>query len=139
MNHLKWSPAFETGVAEIDDDHRNLFALAEAIREGVAKRNTALISVPAQAFIDAAEKHFAREEEILVRVAFPDIDGHKVYHASLLTKAKQLKQVCDVEMDPEKAKACYDEVITFLIDDVVRGDSQFKSYVNHYGFARRKD
>lgn len=139
MDHLKWSPTFETGVPEIDDDHRKLFALVEAIREGIAKRDTTLTRASVKEFIVAAENHFTKEEEILVRIGFPDIDAHKVSHASLVTKATQLKQVCNGEMDPEKASACYDEIVAFLLDDIVRGDSQFKSYLNHYGFAGRKD
>lgn len=138
MDGLKWSPSYETGHPEIDSDHRNLFALVEAIREGLAKRDAGPIISLVQDFIDASERHFAKEEKILVRLGFPDIDAHRIYHASLLAKARQLRDVCGAEIDSEKADACYKELIAFLIDDVIKGDSQFKSYLDHYGIARRE-
>jgi len=136
MDALKWSRTFETGVAEIDDDHRHLFLLAEAIRESVAKRDLGQSSTTVQRFIAAAEKHFVREESILAQTGFPDLAGHKVYHASLVAKARQLRLVCDIELDFAKADACYAELVAFLVDDDVRGDSQFKSYLQNRGPAR---
>jgi len=138
VDGLKWSSAYETGHPEIDSDHRNLFALVEGIREGLAKRDPGLTSSLVQEFIDASARHYAKEEEILVGLSFPDIDAHRVYHASLLAKAKQLRQVCAGEIDPEKADACYKELVAFLIDDVIKGDSQFMSYLSQYGVARKE-
>ena len=136
MDALKWSRTFDTGVAEIDDDHRHLFLLAEAVRESVAKRDLGRSGTTVRHFIDAAEKHFVREETILAQAGFPDLAGHKVYHASLVAKARQLGLACDIEMDVAKADACYAELVAFLIDDVVRGDSQFKSYLQNHGPGR---
>lgn len=136
MDGFKWLPSYEIGHAEIDGDHRHLFKLVEAIRGGLAKRDSGLTGAEVQKFIDAAEKHFAREEEILAQAGFPEIDRHKAYHTSLLTKAKQLGRICGTEIDPKKADACYGELISFLVDDVVRGDSQFKSYLEHRGVTR---
>jgi hemerythrin len=136
MDALKWSQTFETGVTEIDDDHRHLFRLADAVRESIVKEDMAQSSTTLQHFIDAAQQHFVREERILAQLGFPDLAAHKVYHSSLVAKARQLRLVCDIEVNAAKADACYTELVAFLIDDVVRGDSQFKSYLQHYGSDR---
>lgn len=138
MDGFKWLPSYETGDAEIDSDHRKLFALVETIREGLATLDARSTNAAVQEFIDAAAEHFAREEEILVRVSFPGLDDHRVYHTSLLAKAKQLGKICSTESDPKKASACYDKLIAFLVDDVVRGDSQFKSYLDHFRAAHKE-
>lgn len=137
VDGFKWSPAFETGEPEIDKDHRALFALANSIGEDVGKRGSCSCSAHVKDFIDLAERHFAKEEKILARFGFPDLEAHKVYHASLLAQANRLKQVCDAATDPEAAEACYGELVAFLVDDIVRGDSQFKSYLDHHGFIAR--
>lgn len=131
-----WSPGFETGIAEIDGDHRALFAMVDDIYQLVEKQEAELTSAKIQAFIDLAERHFAREEEILAEAGFPEISAHKRYHASLLMQAKELALVCHVEPNPERARICYEELLVFLIDDVVRGDLPFKSYLNHKGLSR---
>lgn len=135
MDGLKWSKTFETGVPEIDGEHRHLFALAESIGEELGRGDLRLSEAKVRDFIDAAESHFANEEKILVRIGFPDVEDHRVYHASLVAKAKQLREVCHVEKTIEKADACYHEVLAFLVDDVVRGDTQFKSYLHHHGLG----
>jgi hemerythrin len=137
MEQLKWSPTYETGVAEIDQDHRRLFALADAIYDGVSKRDPTVTAKQVQGFIDACKTHFAWEENVLARAGFPGLEGHKVYHTSLLAKADELRKVCDVETDFAKAHACYEEVIAFLIDDVLRGDVEFNSYLDYFGVRQK--
>jgi hemerythrin len=136
MDRFKWSPLFETGIADIDGDHRALIALATAIGDGLARRDERFRAT-LQEFIDAAEKHFTKEEDILGRAGFPDLDAHKAYHASLLTRAKELRKICDAEGDAEQAASCYSGLVDFLIDDVVRGDTQFKSFLDHRGLTDR--
>ena len=136
MKPLAWSPTFETGIAEIDEDHRRLFALAESIRDSMTRQDRNHCVALVHEFIGAAENHFAKEEAILDRADYPEAGAHKSYHAKLQDKATRLKQVCDVEQDPQKAKECYDELIVFLIDDVVRGDTQFKSHLEERGYTR---
>nr|WP_298690657.1 hemerythrin domain-containing protein [uncultured Dongia sp.] len=137
MRRLEWLKSFETGVDEIDEDHRNLFALATKIGEKVWTRDSDF-TVMLTEFINAAQRHFAREEEILREAQFPGLDSHKRYHASLLSKAAELKAICDAEQEPKQADICYSAMIDFLIDDIVRGDSQFKSFLDHVGNDRRK-
>jgi hemerythrin-like metal-binding protein len=133
---LDWLPTFEIGVEAIDDAHRQLFAMANGIRAAIAKqdRNSACTSV--DAFIVAAERHFATEEKFLADIHYADTEAHKGYHKLLLDKAKRLKRVCDEAMDEGDAEGCYNEVIAFLIDDIVRGDKQFKSYLDQLGLTR---
>lgn len=137
MERLKWSPTYETGVADIDQDHRRLFALADAIYEGVAQRDATLTAQQVQGFIEACKTHFAWEEDVLARAGFPGLEGHKVYHTSLLAKADELRRSCDVETDLDKAHDCYEEVVAFLIDDVLRGDIEFNSYLAYFKGGRK--
>lgn len=132
MERLKWSPTYETGVPEIDDDHLKLFVFADSIHEGLVKRDSSLTRRQIEEFIARCKRHFAVEEAVLVRAGFPGLEAHKAYHASLLARANELRQICDVEIDFDKANACYEEVVSFLIDDVLRGDVAFNSYLHYF-------
>ncbi len=133
MDGLKWSAAFETGLAEIDSEHRHMFALANSVGDALAQRDFSLADARVREFIAAAEAHFAHEEAILARVGFPDLAAHKRYHASLVEKARRLREICRIEEVAGKADACYHEVLAFLVDDVIRGDTQFTSYLSDRG------
>jgi hypothetical protein len=44
-----------------------------------------------------------------------------------------LREACSLEQAAKKADACYHEVLAFLVADVIRGDTQFTSYLHHHG------
>jgi len=138
MIELKWSPSFDIGVEEIDTAHRKLFAMANEIRQAIGGKDPELSRTRVEAFIAAAHRHFSEEEKFLDDVGYAESRQHKAYHALLLDKAERLKQSCDEKMDGDEAEGCYGEVMTFLIDDVVRGDHRFKSYLEHKGLTRPK-
>jgi hemerythrin len=133
VDGLKWSKTFETGIAEIDSEHRNLFALADSVGDALTRQDLRLADLKVGQFIAAAEAHFANEEAILAREAFPDLEAHKRYHVSLVDTARRLREVCSVEQSVNNADRCYHEVLAFLVDDVVRGDTQFTSFLHHRG------
>lgn len=137
VQRIEWSPTYELGVEEIDNDHRHLFGFAQEIYEAVDKSDSDLCHTLAERLIDALEKHFAREEEFLERAGYPDADAHKGFHKSLLTRAKKLKQLCADGVEPGTIEDCYTEVVTFLFDEIIRGDAKFKSHVQHHGLGRR--
>ena len=138
MIELKWSPTFEIGVEEIDSAHRKLFTMANDIRRAIGGKDPDLSRRRVEAFIAAAHQHFAEEEKFLADIGYAEARQHKAYHALLLAKAERLKEACDQKMEGGEAEGCYGEVMTFLIDDVVRGDHRFKSYLDHMGLTRPK-
>ncbi|MFZ0694650.1 MAG: hemerythrin domain-containing protein [Alphaproteobacteria bacterium] len=135
MIKLEWSPTFEIGVEKIDAAHRRLFDMANEIREAIEKQDRALWRARVQAFIDESEKHFAEEEQYLADVGYAEAEDHKAYHTVLLNQAKRLKDACDEVTDDRAIHGCYVQVMAFLIDDVVRGDHSFKSFLDHLGLT----
>jgi hemerythrin-like metal-binding protein len=136
VKKIEWSPTFELGVPEIDDDHRLLFGLAQEICEAVEKADADLCHVRTDALLDALKKHFASEEEFLERAGYPNIDEHKDFHNSLLTKAEKLKQVCDDGSGRKMVDDCYTQTMTCLCDEIIRGDVLFVSHIKHHLLGR---
>ena len=137
VHRIEWSPTYELGVEEIDNDHRHLFELTQEMYEAVEKADFDLCCTLAEGFADALKKHFVREEEFLERTGYPSAAVHKSFHESLLTKAEKLKQSCTDGHDRGRIEECYTETVTFLFDEVIRGDAKFKSYVEYYRLGQR--
>ena len=129
MTRLRWSARFEMGVKSIDDEHKRLFALASAVPPGLAARS----SIEIAAFVEAAREHFVSEESILRSSGFPNLHEHRQYHLSLTRRAEDLTTICDAEENPIKSAECYDEIVSFLLDDIIRGDTAFKSFLQYHG------
>jgi len=133
MKKLEWSPNFEIGSEEIDDDHRRLVGLVQDIHEAIEKNDLMLCVGLANKFLGELSDHFDREEALLERVGYPNTEGHKKYHASLLAEARELKRLCSEKDGVEKLGECYAAMVAVLVDDIIRGDSMFKSYLEHSG------
>ncbi len=139
MKKIEWLPHYETGVEEIDNEHRHLFGIVQEIYECIEKDDSNLSCVLANNFIEKLSEHFSGEEKFLERIGYSDVKGHHDYHASVMTKkAEELKRVCCEDNEPGKVAECYAAVVTVLLDEIVRGDSAFKSHINHHGFSRPK-
>lgn len=112
---LVWQEAYECGEPNIDSQHRELFALANAALDASFK--TAEPRAPFEAAIDKLlahiVKHFADEEETLEARGYNDLVRHKAAHASLLAQADKLR--AGVAAD----RTTTGELVQFLADKVI--------------------
>jgi hemerythrin len=133
MNKVEWSPTFAVGVRELDDEHRELFNLVGEAGNAIEARDYSRYRVLSGRFVDGLERHFAKEEAFLIRIGFPAAQRHQAYHASLMTEAQALKKTCDGPEDDRLLHVCYERILKCLMDDTLRGDLGFKSYVDYHG------
>ena len=94
MIYFAWTSDIEIGHPEIDEQHKQLFLLGEAVVEslnssGEQKPTEAQLQVFAtqlKGFIAYAQEHFKYEEGLMRSVGYPEAERHAKYHASLLTE-----------------------------------------------------
>lgn len=133
MADLKWYDFLEIGVDFIDNDHRELLDIMlevkEAINDGNNKKCVQLLT----SLLEHAREHFSREEEFLEKVKYPKLERHKLYHEKLLLKADTTKRMCERIETKHDLIECFDMMATFLIDDILRGDIEFKSFLEYEG------
>ena len=79
--------------------------------------------------------HFAREEALMQRWGYPEAGQHAGYHNRLLERAEAVRKACAEAPSLESFEACCDELMTFLVDDVVRGDMKMKSFLEEAGLT----
>lgn len=92
MAHFDWDPALETGHEDIDSQHRQLFALVNALQEALA-RDDADPDVVEDAVYSLTEyvvQHFADEEALMDACAYPHEDRHKTLHRDLTAETMRL-------------------------------------------------
>jgi hemerythrin len=139
MKKIEWLPHFETGVEEIDNEHRHLVGIVQDIYECIEKDDSNLSCALANKFIEKLSEHFSGEEKFLERIGYSDLEGHHDYHASVMTKTRDLERTCCGNNEPAKVAECYAAVMAILLDEIIRDDSTFKSYINHHGFSRPRE
>jgi hemerythrin len=135
MEKIEWMPDFNIGFEEIDNDHQEIFNVALNIQEKIDKRDFAACRNLVIHFIDITAQHFEKEEEFLLRVGYPEFEKHRHEHETFLSKAKELKEALNNEKDRKSIVNRCMEMVSMLADDIVRGDADFKSFLDAHGFA----
>lgn len=82
-----WSAAIETGIREIDEQHRQLFDLAAGFRgEGDQIRVAKTLAMLA----DYANTHLRDEEAMLASIAYPGLEAHQALHRQFRQMLREL-------------------------------------------------
>jgi hemerythrin len=89
---LPFDPVLLTGVDDIDEQHRELFArigqLLEASRNRRSREEVVrLLEFLGHYVID----HFAAEERIMITAGYPNIDGHRAEHTQFVKELEILR------------------------------------------------
>lgn len=90
---LEWKPELATGFAEIDNQHKELFKrvndLLNAMKVGKGKDEVGKIL---KFLEDYTVYHFGNEENYMKKHSYPEYEGHKAQHDSLINDIKKMKE-----------------------------------------------
>lgn len=90
MSVVQWSPAFATGVREIDDQHKRLVGYINEL-QGLGASNNSGLSRVLESAIDYTLYHFAFEEALMESRGYPLLDAHKNVHDAFAQELRALK------------------------------------------------
>ena len=74
---LEWNDSLETGVEEIDSDHRCLISLANRIHNAALAGNREEVADLVLEFSNYCDDHFVMEEEFMRDIHYPHRAEHK--------------------------------------------------------------
>jgi len=112
MALIEWKADYETGVASVDHEHRQLVATINRMHEKLVRGGSIediryyLGEIHAQ-----IEAHFALEEKIMRQINYHGYPTHKADHDRLLEEIRHIME--SVEEDPSYA---FDEALAQVVD-----------------------
>jgi len=87
MSLFKWNDGFLVGNPEIDAQHKRLFQLADQLHDAMtAGKAKETLSQTLASLIGYTRVHFASEERLMQKHAYPDYAVHKAEHDKLTAK-----------------------------------------------------
>ena len=138
MANLLWHDFLKIGVDFIDNDHKKLLDIMVSTQMAIDAGDNNKCIVLLTALLKEARDHFSREEAFLLEAKYPDLEEHKLYHKQLLLKADTTKRICEGIEAEHDLKECFDGMATFLIDDILKGDIKFKSFLEFEGYIKKE-
>lgn len=127
---IEWSLDLETGITEIDQQHRSIFdkinAMLEASRTGKAKQEVGVLLT----FLgDYVITHFQAEEKLMAECNYPHLDAHRSTHTLFVNDFIKLKKQFDQEGPSlSLTLATQRRVVDWLFDHIKMTD---KAMANH--------
>lgn len=94
---LEWQEAYECGDPTIDQEHRNLFELGNALLDASfrAEAEPEAFRSTLDRLIGHIVMHFHDEEQILAERHYADLEIHKSIHHALVKRAEKLRSEVD--------------------------------------------
>ena len=134
QSHLKefvWKKELETGVAEMDDEHKILVKKINILVENLEKsRESKKMDLVQAAFHELALfviSHFKNEEEFMRSVQYPHLDSHIKIHENLLNKVGQFAEALkNNNLDDQKLVSFLN---SWLLSHIMGVDMQYGEHV----------
>lgn len=82
MLFMPWDTAFETGITEIDQQHRWLVDTTNELHQLVSSTSVCKqdVSYILERLMDYCMNHFVMEEALFIRLGYPESDNHIAEH-----------------------------------------------------------
>jgi hemerythrin len=126
-----WNDDYSVGIDSLDADHIIIASLVNHIHE--AKRvgtDEAVIGRIVQVLINHAQAHFRREESLLEKSGYPELEEHKRAHRLVAQQLKELHEEYQLYRGPETSEEIV-ELLSFWLDEhILEVDMKYKAHLS---------
>lgn len=130
MEHVAWDEKMSVGVAVLDDDHKKLIDMFNALlKTGIAEKDRDSLSGLLGALSDYTKFHFAREEDLMENQGYPNLAQHKEAHRYFIDEVQKL---CQDNDDSNEMMLRIDLILLlkeWLIEHIQNVDVQYKPFM----------
>jgi len=120
---------FLVGLPAIDNEHRMLVDMINRISTEIEEASYELCIKLFDDFEESAISHFRHEEKLFEELGYPSIVGHRTYHDDLILQVRELKGLGYDKVSKEALFRRFVEMADFVVDDILRGDLEFKEFL----------
>jgi hemerythrin-like metal-binding protein len=102
---LTWDESLSVGVPRIDDQHKKLIGLANALVEAIRRgQGQAVIRPLVQELREYTVTHFRDEEAFMEHIAYPELDAQRHAHRIIVMRVKEFQRAIYERQEIEPAE-----------------------------------
>lgn len=129
MSGLVWSSALETGIPEIDVQHKQLIDLANRVVQAVREKlGTLGVNEIIKELREYTVIHFREEEERMEAMRYPELGAHHIEHERLKHQVKMWQSEL-FHQERLTVDVVRDFLRGWLIDHILQADMAFKDWL----------
>lgn len=124
---VRWDDRFSNGIAEVDEQHRNLFMLVNRTYRAVVERaNSAQVQEIVRALEEYTIEHFADEERYMTAARYPHFGVHKKIHDDFVERVAQERGKLQAGFPLDLSIVHF--LRDWLVEHILRQDMDFGRY-----------
>ena len=130
---VPWNEFLETGVAEIDAQHKELFVRVNAyVKALMAEAGPEEIDRLFRFLNEYVDLSFSTEEKLLSDFSYPDISIHKAQHEYFKKRFASLKKIYDTHgVSDSLIQKIHKEVANWLVNHIAKTDKEWAVVIKH--------
>lgn len=128
---IKWTSTLATGVTEIDDQHREIFRRADQLSGACSEGKGREEVLRLLGFLeDYIREHFAQEERLQLKKAYPGYAAHKSQHTRFIADVSRLKGAFETEGATLSLVIMTNRtLISWLVQHISKTDRELAAYL----------
>lgn len=123
MTQVIWLDHYNTGIAEIDTQHRQLVDYLNQLAEARKIRNAKAVKDVIEGMIDYTMSHFAFEEALMEEAQYPFARAHRSVHETFVKRVEKFQ--ARYEAGEDIGEEFYDVLKRWLINHIQRDDAAY--------------
>jgi hemerythrin len=122
MSKLDWSDVLDIGLPLLDEQHKQLFAIADDLLTAIARgEGDAALKDIFDRLKAYTQYHFKEEEAYMVSIGYPDYEAHKAEHVLLMMRVNTLWRLIENgELITPKGVALF--ISDWIVDHIMHKD-----------------
>lgn len=125
---IHWDSRYETGHPSIDFQHRVFFDLLQNFAAEVARdADPGLLRRAAIEIYKFADFHFFSEENIMLKIGYPEFEHHHALHQALLGELRSYIEA--LAIDTLRGDAMLDYMVKWFVSHTASEDLKLAVYV----------
>jgi len=135
MALMPWKDEYSVKIGAIDEQHKKLVDLLNQVHEAtLAGRGKLVVGNILSELLTYTKVHFAAEEELMKKHAYPELNSHRAEHDELVRKVEEFKQkhaAGRVTMSVEIMQFLMD----WLTEHILGVDKRYSAFLNGKGVS----
>ena len=123
MERLTWSDSFNTGILEIDNQHRQIIEYCNQLCDAHDQKDNKAVGEVIEGLVEYTLSHFAFEESLMEEVAYPFTKAHKKIHEMFVKRVASYQE--KFKEGIEVTEEFYSLLRRWLIQHIQRDDMAY--------------
>ncbi|MDP6573738.1 MAG: bacteriohemerythrin [Rhodospirillales bacterium] len=130
MTFLPWSEDYKVNIRVIDNEHRALFDLVNALHLEISQgKGERVVGSTLSALIRHIEEHFPNEEKYMEQCGFPGLRHHVSEHERFAQTVRRFKQQFDDNPDRLNTDSLLNTLKNWITGHILKSDREMIPYL----------